>query len=223
MLGEPIRVAAADFSVRDIPVGVRQRLRLVIDRLPDGQDLAIAGPGRARVQALGKTLLVTGAVHGDEYEGPIAIQDVFAELGSGETMRGTFVGVPVTNGPAFSVATREGAWDHQNLARIFPGRRDGTPSERIAHAYVTHLLPQVDLLLDMHSGGKRDTRCTRLPGYQTAPRVIWDASSALRRSPSAWTSSGAPVGCPGRSLSAAGERGLPAIYVEMPGEGRCRP
>jgi predicted deacylase len=30
-------------------------------------------------------------------------------------------------------------------------------------------------------------------------------------------------GLPGRSLSAAGERGLPAIYVEMPGEGRCRP
>ena len=27
---------------------------------------------------------------------------------------------------------------------------------------------------------------------------------------------------PGRSLSAAGDKGVPAVYVEMPGEGRCR-
>jgi predicted deacylase len=133
------RIAAADFSVQGIPVGHRQRLRLVIDRLPDGQDLAFPVLV-ARGRSAGKTLLVTGAVHGDEYEGPVAIQDVFDALDPA-VMRGTFIGVPVTNGPAFSAATREGAWDHQNLARIFPGRREGTPSERIAHAYAAYLLP----------------------------------------------------------------------------------
>ena len=31
------------------------------------------------------------------------------------------------------------------------------------------------------------------------------------------------AGLPGRTLSAAGELGIPSMYVEMPGEGRCRP
>jgi len=212
-------VPVADFSVQEIPAGAQRRLRLVIDRLPDGQDLALPALV-ARGTTAGKTLLVTGAVHGDEYEGPIAIQDVFAELDPAR-MRGTFVGVPVTNGPAFSAATREGAWDHQNLARIFPGRRDGTPSERIAHAYATHLLPQVDLLLDMHSGGN-GYAMHPLAGYQMRQgdlgRVQRAAAIAFGVD-LVWGTGGLP----GRSLSAAGERGLPAIYVEMPGEGRCRP
>jgi len=219
VFAEPIRVAVADFSVQGIPAGARQRLRLVIDRLPDGQDLAVPALV-ARGRTAGKTLLVTGAVHGDEYEGPIAIQDVFADLDPA-AMRGTFVGVPVTNGPAFSAATREGAWDHQNLARIFPGRRDGTPSERIAHAYATHLLSQVDLLLDMHSGGNAYA-IHPLAGYQIRQgdvgRVQRAAAIAFGLD-LVWGT----AGLPGRSLSAAGERGLPAIYVEMPGEGRCRP
>jgi len=208
-----------EFSVAGVSPGATQRLRLVIDRLPDGQDLAFPAVV-ARGRAPGKTLLVTGAVHGDEYEGPVAIQDVFAALDP-ETMRGTFVGVPVTNGPAFAAATREGGWDHQNLARIFPGRRDGTPSERIAHAYATHLLTQVDLLLDMHSGGTAYA-IHPLAGYQLRPgdlgRIQRAAAMAFGLD-LVWGTGGLP----GRSLSAAGERGLPAIYVEMPGEGRCRP
>jgi len=216
---ETVRVPVAEFSVQRVSPGTRRRLRLAIDRLPDGQDLAFPTLV-ARGRAPGKTLLVTGAVHGDEYEGIVAIQDVFAQLDPA-VMRGAFVGVPVTNGPAFGAATREGAWDHQNLARIFPGRRDGTPSERIAHAYATHLLTQTDLLLDMHSGGNAYAMHP-LAGYQVQPgdlgRIQRAAAIAFGLD-LVWGTGGLP----GRSLSAAGERGLPAIYVEMPGEGRCRP
>ena len=219
MAREPVRIAAADFSVRHFPAGARERVRLVIDRLPDGQDLAFPVLV-ARGHAPGKTLLVTGAVHGDEYEGPVAIQDVFAELDPG-AMCGTFLGVPVTNGPAFAAATREGAWDHQNLARIFPGRRDGTPSERIAHAYSACLLPQADLLLDMHSGGNAYA-IHPLAGYQLRQgdvgRIQRAAAIAFGLD-LVWGTGGLP----GRTLSAAGDRGLPGVYVEMPGEGRCRP
>lgn len=219
MADDPIRVSVSEFSLAAVPPGTKQRVRLVIDRLPDGQDLAFPVLV-ARGHAPGKTLLATGAVHGDEYEGPVAIQDVFAALDP-QTMRGTFFGVPITNGPAFSAATREGAWDHQNLARIFPGRRDGTPSERVAHAYATYLLTQADLLLDLHSGGNMYA-IHPLAGYQMRPgdlgRIQRAAAIAFGLD-LVWGTGGLP----GRTLSAAGERGLPAIYVEMPGEGRCRP
>ena len=214
----PVETPIAEFSLEAVPPRTKRRLRLVIDRTPDGQTLSF--PALVARGAPGKTLLVTGGVHGDEYEGPVAIQDVFAALDP-QAMRGVFLGVPVTNGPAFAAATREGHWDHQNLARIFPGRPDGTLSERIAHAYATYLVPPADLLLDIHSGGNAYA-IHPLAGYQIRPGDvgrIQRAAAVAFGLKFVWGTSALP----GRSLSAAGDHGVPAIYVEMPGEGRCRP
>src|SRR5207249_2986128 len=43
-------------------------------------------------------------------------------------------------------------WDQKNLNRVFPGKADGTGSERIAHALTTQVIDQCDYLVDMHSG-----------------------------------------------------------------------
>ncbi len=101
----------------------------------------------------GPTALLTGANHGDEYEGPIALQSLAFELKASK-INGTVIIVPYMNYPAFRGAMRISPLDGLNMNRIFPGKPDGTPTEKIADYFLTKLVPLADIVLDFHSGGK---------------------------------------------------------------------
>ena len=213
------RLHVSQFRVDNFPAGSKTRLELLVDSLPDGRPLVFSTV-MVRGKHPGNTFLVTGGVHGDEYEGPIAIQDIFAELDP-DTLCGSFVAVPILNTPAFVAGTREGGWDHQNLARIFPGSATGTISERIAHAFSKYIVGQADFYADLHAGGNV-YRIKRFAGYAVrSPQLneLQRAAAIAFGFDLVWGT----TALPGRSLSAAGDQGVPAIYVEMPGEGRCRP
>jgi N-alpha-acetyl-L-2,4-diaminobutyrate deacetylase len=99
------------------------------------------------------TALLTGANHGDEYEGPIALFNLANELRPAE-ISGRVIIVPAFNYPAFRAGTRTSPIDKGNLNRVFPGRPDGGVTEKIADYFQRHLLPLADVVLDIHSGGK---------------------------------------------------------------------
>ncbi|MEM8812561.1 MAG: N(2)-acetyl-L-2,4-diaminobutanoate deacetylase DoeB [Pseudomonadota bacterium] len=101
----------------------------------------------------GPTALLTGANHGDEYEGPIALQSLAHELDA-DQIRGRVIIVPYFNYPAFRAGTRTSPIDGGNLNRIFPGRPDGSVTEKIADFFQRVLVPIADVVLDFHSGGK---------------------------------------------------------------------
>ena len=101
----------------------------------------------------GPTALLTGANHGDEYEGPVALQGLAHALDPAE-VTGRILIVPYMNYPAFRAATRVSPIDHGNLNRTFPGRPDGTATEKIANYFNDVLVPMADIVLDYHSGGK---------------------------------------------------------------------
>lgn len=101
----------------------------------------------------GPTALLTGGNHGDEYEGPIALFDLARSLGA-EDVNGTVIIVPAMNYPAFLAGTRTSPIDKGNLNRSFPGRPDGTVTQKIADYFQRELLPRADIVLDFHSGGK---------------------------------------------------------------------
>jgi N-alpha-acetyl-L-2,4-diaminobutyrate deacetylase len=101
----------------------------------------------------GPTALLTGANHGDEYEGPIALFDLARTLRV-QDVSGRVIIVPAMNYPAFRTATRTSPIDEGNLNRSFPGRPDGSVTEKIADYFTRHLLPLSDIVLDFHSGGK---------------------------------------------------------------------
>lgn len=101
----------------------------------------------------GPTALLTGANHGDEYEGPLALQHLANQL-SADDVIGRVIIVPALNYPAFRAATRTSPIDGGNMNRVFPGKPDGTVTEKIADYLERTLIPQSDLLLDFHSGGK---------------------------------------------------------------------
>lgn len=101
----------------------------------------------------GPTALLTGGNHGDEYEGPAALFELARSLDPAE-VSGRIIIVPALNYPAFRAATRTSPIDRGNLNRSFPGRPDGSLTEKIADYVTRHLIPLADIVLDFHSGGK---------------------------------------------------------------------
>jgi N-alpha-acetyl-L-2,4-diaminobutyrate deacetylase len=101
----------------------------------------------------GPTALLTGANHGDEYEGPVALFDLARTLRA-EDVTGRVIIVPAMNHPAFLAGTRTSPIDRGNLNRSFPGHPDGTFTEKIADYFTRMLLPLADFVLDFHSGGR---------------------------------------------------------------------
>ncbi|THD82916.1 N-alpha-acetyl diaminobutyric acid deacetylase DoeB [Aliigemmobacter aestuarii] len=101
----------------------------------------------------GPTALLTGANHGDEYEGPIALMNLARSL-SPDQVTGRVIIVPAMNYPAFLAGTRTSPIDRGNMNRSFPGRPDGTVTEKIADFFQRVLLPMADVVLDFHSGGR---------------------------------------------------------------------
>lgn len=101
----------------------------------------------------GTTALLTGANHGDEYEGPIALFDLANTLRA-DQVRGRVIVVPAMNHPAFRAGRRTSPIDAGNMNRVFPGRPDGSVTEKIADYFQRRLLPMADIVLDIHSGGK---------------------------------------------------------------------
>ncbi|NNE52308.1 MAG: N-alpha-acetyl diaminobutyric acid deacetylase DoeB [Sulfitobacter sp.] len=126
-------------------------------KLPHSRDDSAWGsvmiPITVIANGAGPTALLTGANHGDEYEGPIALQELALTLNPDE-IRGRVIILPMMNLPAFVKGVRCSPIDGGNLNRAFPGRPDGTVTEKIAHYIATDLVPQADVVLDFHSGGR---------------------------------------------------------------------
>ncbi|TRC91425.1 N-alpha-acetyl diaminobutyric acid deacetylase DoeB [Mesorhizobium sp. WSM4310] len=101
----------------------------------------------------GPTALLSGGNHGDEYEGPLALYDLARTLDP-KNVSGTVIIVPAMNYPAFRAGTRTSPIDKGNMNRSFPGRPDGTVTEKIADYFQRELLPRADIVFDFHSGGK---------------------------------------------------------------------
>lgn len=126
-------------------------------RLPHSRDDSAWGslmiPITVAKNGDGPTALLTGANHGDEYEGPLALVELAAKIEAAE-LTGRVIIIPFMNMPAFTAGTRTSPIDGGNMNRVFPGRPDGSITEKIADYFQRYLLPMADIVLDFHSGGK---------------------------------------------------------------------
>lgn len=162
--------------------------------------------------SVGPTVGVLGGVHGDEYEGVIAATAIARKLRT-QLTRGTVRLAAPAHPAAWAERLRCGPVDGADLARSFPGRCDGSATERIAHAITEQVIRGSDLLIDLHSGGS-GFAMPFLCGYQDEGERGIAAQRCARAFAArfTWRHEGAPP--PGRSLSTAAELGIPAIYVE---------
>jgi N-alpha-acetyl-L-2,4-diaminobutyrate deacetylase len=81
---------------------------------------------------------------------------------------GRVILLPMMNYPAVRGGKRTSPIDSGNLNRLFPGKADGTVTQKIADYVTSTLLPLADVIVDLHSGGKTlefvpYAACHRLP------------------------------------------------------------
>lgn len=123
--------------------------------VPKGEDCeALPLPVFSLNKGEGPRLLITGGCHGDELEGPIVARRLVDWLPEAQTC-GRVIIVPVLNPPAVQAWSRNTPIDGLNLNRVFPGRADGSVTERIADAVSRLLLPMADTVFDLHSFGPK--------------------------------------------------------------------
>lgn len=166
----------------------------------------------------GPSLLIFGGIHGDEFEPMAAARKLIAGLDAAD-VSGTVTIVPVANEAAYRNKWRT-ADDGLDLARTFPGRAEGTVTERTAHA-LTKLIEAADYFIDMHTGGSH-LSIYPLAGYQLHDdEDVRDEQRAMAKAfnlPLVW---GTSPRLHGRSLSVARDADIPAIYVEHGGAATC--
>ncbi|HKE02479.1 MAG TPA: M14 family metallopeptidase [Blastocatellia bacterium] len=100
----------------------------------------------------GPTLALVAGNHGYEYTPIIALQRLLPRLDP-KQMSGTLLLVHVANMPSFLKRTiYYSPVDGKNLNRVYPGKADGTVSERIAYQITKEVIERADYVLDIHCG-----------------------------------------------------------------------
>ena len=168
----------------------------------------------------GPTALVTAGVHGDEYEGLLIARRLIKDFQPSD-ITGRVIVMPAVNLPAVRARTRTSPIDRQNMNRAFPGDAGAGPTAMIASFIERRLLPNIDVALDLHSGGTQSI-------YAPCGYVYEMGDAAFRsRKLAACHAFGAPLTATvaatssGGSLSAACERaGIPMLATELGGGAR---
>jgi len=206
-----------DFDSRAVERNTKEALQLEVTSTPGGmpirQTVLVIGGAEP-----GPVLLVSGGVHGDEYEGPLTITRLFHELQPAD-IKGTFVGLVVTNVPAFEAATRCSPIDGLNLARVFPGDVNGSVTMQIAHWMGEQLIGKADFYIDLHSSGS-DMEMVQLAGYTLGDGPVAETRRRMAEAFRAQVTWAHTDQAAGRTLSYAMEHDIPAIYTECPASRR---
>lgn len=168
----------------------------------------------------GPHVLITGGVHGDEWEPMAAIRRLVTRL-DGRLQKGQVTLIPIVNEGAFARGARTAA-DGLDLARTCPGREDGSLTEQTAHA-LSAQIAQANFYIDLHTGGTR-LQVLPLAGYVLHPNArVLEQQRRMAQVfglPLVW---GTDWRLNGRSLSVARDHHVPAIYCEYLGGGQLAP
>ncbi|MCR9125644.1 MAG: succinylglutamate desuccinylase/aspartoacylase family protein [Rhodobacteraceae bacterium] len=100
----------------------------------------------------GPSVLLLGGNHGDEYDGPMAILRVMQAL-EPAMLNGSVTALPALNPPAVTAHARCSPLDGGNLNRSFDGHPAQGPTAQIAAHVEQVLIPDHDVIFDLHSGG----------------------------------------------------------------------
>jgi predicted deacylase len=176
--------------------------------------------------APGPVLALVAGIHGMEYVPILTLQRLPASLDPA-TMRGTVILVHVANMPSFLGRTiYYSPVDGKNLNRVFPGRSDGTVSDRIAGVLTRDVVSQSTHLVDLHGGDGNESLRPYAYWITSGAPPVADASRALALAFGLGrivVDRDRPVD-PAASIylsNTAITRGIPAITTEVGGLGRA--
>ena len=137
------------FGGSEVAAGTKQHFTIPIS---DGEDRTVIPITVFHGVQTGPVLGVTAGVHGFEYPPIVASQRLLKTIDVG-ALKGTLILVQIANVAGFlGRSAFTNPLDDKNLNRVFPGREDGTITERIAYFLSNEVIGRSDYFIDMHGG-----------------------------------------------------------------------
>jgi len=127
----------------------------------------------------GPVLALIAGNHGYEYTPILALQKALTAIDA-KQLAGSLILVHVANMPSFLGRTIYfSPVDGKNLNRVYPGKRDGTQSERIAWLITTEVIEKADYVLDLHCGDGNESLRPYLYQAVTGDKAMDERIAAL--------------------------------------------
>ncbi len=142
----------ATFTVGSATAARGQKATGVIE-VPAGDDAATNIPVAVFHGAKsGPTLALVSGAHGTEYASIIALEKLIGLLNPSE-ISGTVIIVPLVNIPSFEQKVPHiNPVDGKSMNRMYPGKMDGTQTDRASFLITKQVVEQCDHLIDLHGG-----------------------------------------------------------------------
>lgn len=157
----------ASYSVGNLPSGTRVAIQMDV----------------FRSEKPGPHVLIIGGVHGDEVNGVEIVRRTLEKNLYQDLLTGSVIVVPLVNVHGFINFSRD-VPDGKDVNRSFPGTLAGSLASRVARIISKNVFPQVDIIIDNHSGAftrynypqvrisRGDTKSLELARAFKAPFII---------------------------------------------------
>ena len=160
LLAAALVIASAGQAARDqavFTVGTAAARRGTLARgtidVPAGADAALVIPVAVVHGAKpGPVLAIVSGAHGTEYASIIAVEKLMATLDA-KQVSGTVILVPLVNRASFDQkVVHVNPVDGKSMNRFYPGKADGTQTERASYLITQQVVEPSDHLIDLHGG-----------------------------------------------------------------------
>jgi uncharacterized protein len=121
--------------------------------VPAGVDAALSIPVAVVHGAKpGPVLALVSGAHGTEYASIVALEKLIPAIDPAQ-LSGTVIIVPLLNVPSFTkVVPHLNPVDGKNMNRMYPGRMDGTQTDRASYLITSQVVERSDHVIDFHGG-----------------------------------------------------------------------
>ena len=131
----------------------------------------------------GPTLAIVSGAHGTEYASIIAVERLIATLDATK-LSGTVILIPLVNIPSFEQKVPHvNPIDNKSMNRFYPGKMDGTQTDRVSFLITQQVVDKSDYLIDLHGGDLdedlRPYSYYTISGNEKVDRVTRDLTLAL--------------------------------------------
>ncbi len=142
----------ASFTVGTATAARGQKATGTIE-VPAGSDAALSIPVAVFHGAKpGPVLAIVAGSHGTEYTSIIALEKLITTLNPAE-ISGTVIVVPLINIQSFEQKVPHlNPVDKKSMNRWYPGKMDGTQTDRASYVITKQVVEQCDHLIDLHGG-----------------------------------------------------------------------
>ncbi len=145
-------LAQSSFTVGTATAAPGQKATGVLE-VPAGSDAATAIPVAVfQGSRPGPVLALVSGSHGTEYASIIALEKVIQTLDPAQ-LAGTVIILPLVNIPSFEQKVPHlNPVDGKSMNRFYPGKQDGTQTERVSYVITKQVVERCDYLVDYHGG-----------------------------------------------------------------------